>query len=77
MFSFFTLLDTFYFLLPAIFSFVAIVCLSNKLTRQENLMKIYDLFSYFRSLLFIRAKIMPKERIWNCFSYNLEYKERK
>lgn len=63
MFSFFTLLDTFYFLLPAIFSFAVIVCLSNKPISQENLMKIYDLFSYFRSLLFIRAKIMPKDRM--------------
>lgn len=63
MFSFFTLLDTFYFLLPAIFSFAVIVCLSNKLTRQENLMKIYDLFSYFRSLLFVYRKIAPKDRM--------------
>lgn len=63
MFSFFTLLDIYYFLSLAIFSFAVIVCLSNKLTRQENLMKIYDLFSYFRSLLFVRGKIMPKERI--------------
>lgn len=56
MFLFFTLLDTFYFLSPVMFNLAVIVCLTNKLTKQENLIKICDLFNCFRSLLFAYQK---------------------
>ena len=63
MFSFFTPLDTNYFFLLAIFSFPVIIYTAIEIARQENLMKMYDLFNYFQSLLFVcRNKIVPKDR---------------
>jgi len=42
MFLFFTLLDTYYFLLLAILGFPVIISAVIKMTGQENLKKIYD-----------------------------------
>ena len=53
MFSFFTLLDTYYFLLPAIFGFPVIIYAVIETTKQDILKKICDLRSGFQSLLFI------------------------
>lgn len=63
MFSFFKLLDNFNLLLSAKLSITVIAVIVKKLTRQETLMKIYDLFNYFRSLLFVYRKIAPKDRM--------------
>jgi len=62
MFSFFTLLDTYYFLLLAIFGFPVIVFAVIETARQDSLKKIYDLRSVFQSLLFTCDKITPKDR---------------
>ena len=64
MFSFFTLLDTYYFLLLAMFGFPVIIYAVIETTRQDSLKKVYDLRSGFQSLLllFICDKIAPKDR---------------
>jgi len=64
MFSFFTLLDTYYFLLLAMFGFSVIIYAVIETARQDSLKKVYDLRSGFQSLLllFICDKIAPKDR---------------
>ncbi|KKR46689.1 MAG: hypothetical protein UT90_C0006G0003 [Parcubacteria group bacterium GW2011_GWA1_40_21] len=62
MFSFFTILDNFYFLLPTILCIAVAVSAVKVLLGRENVMKIYDLFSCFPSLLSTRVKIAPKDR---------------
>jgi hypothetical protein len=62
MFSFFTLLDTYYFLSLAIFGFPVIIYAVIETARQDSLKKIYDLRSGFQSLLFVCDKIAPKDR---------------